>query len=264
MPRKKGTTVNQSFSSQSSDKLLQILEFLAGQGQPLRLQDLSQALDMPQPTVLRYMNTLVGQGYAYKDEQTLRYTLTWKICRLSHQVTLHTGLRDIAAPFLRSLSQTFQSSACVVTRQEDELLYLDVADNPAHALGPLQHIGKKAPIHTTGSGKVLLAGMTDLQVERLAERRGLERFTPNTITEVPVLLSELGKIRKKGYALDDEECEVGIRCASAPLYDYTDQLVAAISVFGSIDALHDQRITQEVVPALLEASRQISERMGHV
>ena len=264
MPRKKGTVQQQSFSSQSSDKLLQIMEFLAEQNEPLRLQDLSVAIGMPQPTVLRYMNTLVNQGYVYKNEQTLRYTLTWKICRLSHQVILHTSLRDIANPFLRELSQTFQCSACLVTQQDDELLYLDIADSAAYAAGSLQRIGKKAPIHTTGSGKVLLAGMTDMQVERLAERRGLDSFTQNTITQVPALLAEIGRVRQLGYALDDEECEEGVRCVAAPLFDYTDRLVAAISVFGPLDNFTSQTIEQDVVPALTNAARQISARMGHI
>lgn len=240
------------------------MEFLAEQSEPLRLQDLSRALSMPQPTALRYMNTLVNQGYTYKDEQTLRYTLTWKVCRLSHRVTLHTGPRDIAAPFLRNLSQAFQCSACLVTQQNGELLYLDIADNAARAASSLQRIGKKAPIHTTGSGKVLLAGMTDLQVERLAERQGLDRFTKNTITQVPALLKEVVRIREMGYALDDEECEEGIRCVAAPLYDYTDGLVAAISVFGPVDVFTDEKIEQDIVPALAEAAGQISARMGHV
>ena len=264
MARIKGASANSSFRSQSSDKLLQILECLANQSTPLRLQYISEILDMPQPTVLRYMNTLINQGYAYKDEQTLRYTLTWRICRLSHQVLSHTGLRDIAAPFLRNLSQRFQSGACLAAQQEDELIYLDIADNPVHVVSSLQRIGKNAPIHTTGSGKVLLAGLTDIQVERLVKRNGLERFAKNTITELPVLLEELGRIRENGYAMDDEECEEGIRCVSAPLFDYTDRLVAAISVFGVLDALDDRRIEQDIVPALLDAAQQISARLGNL
>lgn len=263
MTRTSGISSYNSFSSQSSDKLLQILEYLAGQSAPLRLQDIAAALEMQQPTVLRYMNSLINQGYAYKDERTLRYILTWRICRLSHQVLSHTGLRDIVSPYLRELSYSFNCGACVAMRQDDELFYLDVVDNPGSAMNSLQRIGKNAPIHTTGSGKVLMAGLTEQHVKRIEERKGLERLTRNTIVELPVLLEELDRVRKQGYAMDDEECEEGVRCVSVPLYDYTGQLVAAISIFGPIDNLEEQRIQKEILPALLDTAKQISVRLGY-
>lgn len=261
--RRKKTSSYYSFSSKSSDKLLQILEYLSEQSIPLRLQDIAKALRMQQPTVLRYMNSLINQGYSYKDEQSLRYMLTWKICRLSHKVISHTGLRDIISPFLRELSYSFRCGTCVAMRQGDELLYLDVMANPVHTISSLQRIGKNAPIHTTGSGKVLLASLTDSYVEHLVERKGLERLTEKTIAKLSVLLDELDRIRKLGYAMDDEECEEGVRCVSVPLYDYTGKVVAAISAFGSLDILEEKRIKQEILPALLEAAEQISARLGH-
>ncbi len=263
MARVKPSEQNKGFNSQSSDKLLLLLEYLASQPTPPRLQDISEGLGIPQPTVLRYMNTLVNHGYVYREEQTLRYTMTWRICRLSHQVTSHAGIRDIAALIIRELSRRFESGACTATRQEDTLIYLDVANYPANSLNSLQHIGKGAPMHTTASGKVLLAAMSDAQIERYAVKNGLERLTRKTIVTLPALLSELREIRSAGYALDDEECEEGIRCVSAPLYDYTDKPAAAVSVFGKTEILSDQYIAEEIIPALLDAARAISRRLGY-
>ena len=264
MARKKSTDINNTkFSSQSSDKLLLILESMANQNFPVRLQDLSEQLGIPQPTVLRYLNTLVNQNYAYKDPYTLRYALTWRVCRLSHQVLAHSGLREIASPFLREMVHTFNGGACLVVQQDDELLYLDVIDHPVHALSSLQRIGKSAPMHTTSSGKVLLSGLPDSQVERIAERKGLMPLTAHTITELPKLLEQLHQIREVGYATDDEECEEGIRCVSVPLHDYTDQLVAAISVFGTVDNINDQVMKLELAPALLDVAQRISAHLGY-
>jgi len=264
MAKMKATELNNTkFSSQSSDRLLVILEYLASQSFPVRLQDISMELNIPQPTVLRYLNTLINQNYTYKDPYTLRYSLTWRVCRLSHQVMSHSGLREIVSPFLRELAQTFNGGACLVTQQDDGLLYLDVVDYPLHTLSTLQRIGKSAPMHTTGSGKILLAGLSDNQVERIIERTGLAPMTANTITELPVLLTQLQEIRKVGYAMDDEECEEGIRCVSAPLYDYTDTLIAAISVFGTVDNISDQCVEQELVPTIKSIAQRISSHLGH-
>ena len=117
-------------------------------------------------------------------------------------------------------------------------------------------------MHTTASGKIMLAAMSDAQVERYTARNGLERLTRRTIVTLPALLGELNSIRTAGFALDDEECEDGIRCVSAPLYDYTDKPAAAISVFGKAEALTDRLIADEITKALLNASEVISKRLG--
>ena len=250
------------FRSQSSDKLLQIMECMMESHLPVKLQDISERLEMPQPTTLRYLNTLLDQQYVYKDEETLRYALTWKICKFAHNVQLNSSIRDIVSPFMRELCYTLDVGACLAKEIDGELVYLDVIDRPGNTGQILQRIGKGAPIHSTGSGKVLLSGMAKSQVELIAETRGLGAFTEKTITALPALLAELEMIRSKGYALDDEECELGIRCASVPLYDYTENIVAALSVFGPVGEVDIERICNVFVPELKEMAAQISMRLG--
>jgi len=93
-------------------------------------------------------------------------------------------------------------------------------------------IGKNAPIHTTASGKVLLSSFSYRKVEEIIAEKGLERLTENTITTPEKLFGELALIRKRGYAVDDEECEIGHRCIAVPIYDYSGNVAGAISAFG--------------------------------
>lgn len=118
-------------------------------------------------------------------------------------------------------------------------------------------------MHSTASGKVLLSAMTAGRVQQILDQKGQVRLTHKTITGRDELLRELAKIQEQGYALDNEECEIGHRCVSVPLRDYTGTVAAAISAFDSVDQLTDDVIRDTVLPALRKLSAEISFRMGY-
>ena len=91
----------------------------------------------------------------------------------------------------------------------------------------------------------------------------MQKLTANTITDLPTLMKEIERIRKNGYAVDNEECETGHRCVSVPIYDYTGKAAAAISAFHNTDMLEDQRIETQILPALRKASAELSYRLGY-
>lgn len=248
--------------NQSSDKLLKIIECLAANRLSVRLTDLAERLKMPQPTVFRYLRTLCDQGYAYHDDVTGCYALTWKICRLSDAVKTNLVLRNMAGPFVNELANELNVGALLATERGGEILFLDLAENPRRTVDTLLRIGKDAPIHATGSGKIMLSSMSEREVDTIIAEKGLVRLTPKTITDKKVLMCELERIRKNGYAIDEEECEEGQRCVSVPLYDYSGGTAAAISVFDNVDLLTDERLKDVVLPRLLSAASQISFRLG--
>lgn len=248
-------------TSQSSVRLLQILECMAVNRTPMRLQDISKAVEMTQPTVLRYLYALEDAGYIYQDEESSRYGLTWRVCRLSDGLNTMLGLRNITTPFTNQLANTFSLGACLVVERGDECMYLDCIDNPNSPT--LQRIGKKAPLHATGSGKILLSQYTDLQLDTYISK-GLTKYTGHTITDPDRLRTELSAIRQQGYAMDNEECEIGLRCVSCPLYDYTGRILAAMSVFGNTSDMSDTRIASEILPHLTAITATISSRLGYV
>lgn len=251
-------------ANQSSDKLFRIIECLAANRLPNRLSELSEKLDMPQPTVLRYLKTLCAHGYAYHDDNSGCYALTWKICRLADAVKANLALRSMASPFLDALANELNTGACLVVEHDSGAIYLDFVDNPHTIMKTLLRIGKSAPMHTTASGKVLLSSYSERRVNEIIEKNGLTRLTHRTITEKPALYAELERVREQGYAVDDEECEEGHVCISVPLFDYTGRVAAAISVFDVTDHMSEARVQREVLPRLKKVAEEISFRMGYV
>ena len=247
--------------STSSDKLLSILECIASNRSPMRLQDIADACDISLPTVLRYLRTLQGASYVYQDEATLRYALTWKLCKLTENMNTYLGLRNVAAPFVTELGNELQLGCCLVVDRNYQCVYLDCVDNP-RATEPVQYIGKRAPLHVTGSGKLLLSEYTQAQFDEFIHTCKLEKYTEHTITSPQALARQLEQIRQQGYALDNEECEVGLRCVSYPLRNYTGQIYAAISVFGNARDMTDELLDTVVRPRLKAAAEAISLRLG--
>ncbi len=250
-------------ANRSSDKLLKIMEYMSANRLPQRLKDIADGLGMTQPTTLRYLCTLCDQGYVYQDSQSGFYAMTWKVCRLGRSLESNLVLKSMAGPLLNEFANTYNIGVLLAVERDGMLVYLDLAGAPYGNVDTMLRIGKDAPMHSTSSGKILLSAMSPLQLQQVIQRHGLVRLTPKTITDKSRLEEELERIRKNGYALDNEECEIGHRCVAVPLYDYTGNVVAAISAFDSIDRLTDSYIEETILPALKELARENSFRMGN-
>jgi len=256
------STASERQSNQSSIRLLQILECLADSRVSLRLQEIAKLVGMTQPTVLRYLYALQDAHYVYQEENTSRYALTWRACRLGTNLNSFLSLRNIAAPFVNDLANSLSRGACLVIEQDTECVYLDCIDNP-HA-ATLQRIGRQAPLHATGSGKVLLSRYNETQLNEFISSQGLQKFTQYTITDADTLRKELDNIRLQGYGMDNEECELGLRCISMPLRDYSGAIIASLSVFGNTSDMSDEYIQSMVYPALKKATATICYRLGYI
>ncbi len=263
MEEKNITANTAGATDQPIARLFRVMEGMASLRTPTRLIDLAKKLNMSQSTVYRYVRTLCQLDYAYCDDLTGYYALTWKVCQLGSSVQTTLGLRSIAAPFLSALANSLNVSSCLVIMEGIRTLYLDYVDNPEARVHSTIRIGHNAPIHTTGSGKVLLAAMPTGEALKIIDSVGLVALTPKTITDRTVLLSELEKVRESGYAVDDEECETGHRCTSVPIFDYTGNVAAAISVSDILENMSFERIKAELVPALKKVSEKISYRLGY-
>ena len=257
MAKTKGTEANLS-----SDKLLRIIEYMAANRLPMRLKDIAENLNISQPTVVRYLRTLCDQGYAYQDAQTGCYAMTWKICRLGSSLQSNLVLRSMAGSLLSEFANAQNIGVLLAVERDGGLMYLDLVGAPHGSVDTMLRIGKDAPMHSTGSGKILLSAMTPSRMRQVLDRNGLARLTPKTITDYDTLLEELDQIRRQGYAMDNEECELGHRCVSVPLYDYTGAVAAAISAFDSVEQLSDEFV-QTLLPALQQLAKEISFRMGN-
>jgi len=252
-----------SNASQPIDRLFSIIEYLAGNRLPARLIDIANALDMAQPTVLRYLRSLCAKGYAYHDENTGMYALTWKLCKLSNSINVDMVLKSMASPFLTELANTLEVGACLVVKHGFGTMYLDFVGDPTDKAGTTMRIGTSAPIHTTGSGKVIMSAMSVREIDEIINNVGLPRLTKNTITDRVKLLEEIESVRRLGFGIDNEECEEGHKCVSVPIYDYTGSVAAAISAFGMASRMNEGFINERVLPMLEKISEDISFRLGY-
>lgn len=243
--------------NQSVEKVIQIIEVMAKEGPSMRLQDIALKTDMPASTALRMVNTLLVYGYVNQDPDTLQYSLSLKFAQIGNIVAAQVSLTQIAHPLLVELSRRCQESCCLAVDDEMELIYTDVVDGPDNMLKIMQRIGKRAPLHSTGIGKLLLLNYSRDRLREMIRVKGLTPLTPNTACTEEALLDRLAQIRTQGYALDDEECELGARCVAAPVYDYTGKVVAGISVSGPISRLSSERIAV-IVPVVQETAGKIS------
>ena len=248
--------------SKSSLRLLEIIECLADTSSPMKLQEISSKTGITQSSVLRYLTALESNNYVYQDEDTHRYALTWRICSLSKNLGSQLSLRNITTPFTNGLANELRRGVCVVIENNNKCLYLDCIESPLSRT--LQRIGKTAPLHSTGSGKILLSRKSEEGLTRYINEVGLMQYTRYTITNPEILRAELNKIRKNDFATDEEECEIGLRCISCPVRDYTGQIIAAVSIFGSKETMSDNQLYNLILPKLKDATNKISSRLGYI
>lgn len=249
--------------NQSTTKVLRIIEVLADSSVPLKVKELSAMLEMPGSTVLRFLHSLIEEGYAMQEKESNRYYLTMKIPQIGERVNSHFNLREVIHPYLVELMKNCGESTCLAIEVDRKTTYIDAVEGPQRILQTLQRIGKRAPLHSTGVGKNLLLNYSEEQIDDLIRDIKLEKLTEHTITTKEDLLQELQKVRELGFALDNEECEVGVKCVAAPIWDYRKQVVASISVSGPALRLQAEKFefiknqiikTAQVISDILKAN----------
>ncbi|MDL2232113.1 IclR family transcriptional regulator [Ruminococcaceae bacterium OttesenSCG-928-L11] len=248
-------------TNQSSDKLLTMIEVMAENPGPMRLQDIAACCNTNSTTALRFITALQRKNYVAQEIDTGRYYLTLKLCAIGQSISQYMDIRAVSLPFLRGTSQLFRESCNLAIANDHSIMYIETANSPNQTLLSTQRIGNVAPMHCTGIGKLILSDYSPAELERFVTAKTLPRLTDFTITDQQALSDELEQIRRQGYAFDNEECEVGARCIAAPIRDYTGRVIAGISVAGPAVRMTDEHIYQHL-PYLLDTARQISIRMG--
>ena len=247
----------------STIKAFDIIEYMAEQNnEPCRLYDLANNLSMNTSTVSRFLTSLKNCGYVQQDPLSLRYSLTLKICAIANKVSSNIRLFDIALPIMKEISVAVQESVCLAIEQDDSVVYIGTVPGSDKILNTMQRIGNRAPMHCTGVGKVLLLNRTKNEIHRFVKDKGMAVYTQNTISTEEQLLKELEMVKANGYAFDNEECEMGARCISFPVMDYTGKIIAGISITGTVFRLSKEKIYQWL-PYFSEKAKQLSGLLGY-
>jgi len=226
---------------QSLDRAFDVLELMAAASGEVSLSQLSAESGLPVPTIHRLVRTLVSSGYVLQMPSR-RYTLGPRLIGLGASAS--QKVEAWASPHLRSLAEVTGESANLAMLDVDRVVYVAQAASTRHTMRMFTEVGRRVYAHCTGVGKALLAQLPDDAVEDLVASAGMPATTEHTITDVTALLAELRRVRERGYAIDDGEQELGVRCVAVAV---PGSLSSAVSVSGPAS-----RVTPEAVAPLAE------------
>jgi DNA-binding IclR family transcriptional regulator len=244
----------------SSLKCFQALELLASDPYELSLSEISAELALPAASAFRIVSTLCEAGLVEQEEATRRYRLKGKALWIGTGYMRRSAVYRAAFVVLQETARKVQGLVHLATIDSDRVLYLHTVGSPS-ALYLYADTGERRPLHCTGLGKAMLAFQPSEVIDRVLAQR-LERLTPKSITSVPALREELAATRQRGYAIDDEENAVGLRCVAAPILDRTGYATAAFSMSAPVAVLNDQTI-EHYSAAIREAAIRVSVQLGY-
>jgi len=200
--------------------------------QEISLAAIAKATGYPKTTVHGILSTLVDYNLVAHSESSQNYVLGTGLMELAYHAKLSLTLVQIAAPVMNHISRQSNQNVYLTTHSSGRLLYLEACYRDKAYIG-YSESGKTLPMHCTASGKAMLAYMTDEQVSAIVERYPLTRRTGNTIADVSLLNRELEETRKRGFAVDDEEETIGVKCVAVPVLQEQGIPVGALSLSGS-------------------------------
>ncbi len=234
-----------------------LLDVLASYPDPVQLKELSERTGLHPSTAHRILNDLAAGRFVDRPEAG-SYRLGMRLLELGNLVKARLDVRDAAIGPMRELHKLTLQPVNLSVRQGDEIVYIERTYSERSGMQVVRAVGGRAPLHLTSVGKLFLAHDDPVRVRAYATRTGLAGHTRNSITDLGRLERELAVVRNNGYARDDEELELGVRCMAAAIFDDQGKLVAGLSVSAPADRLEEGWIER-----VKQTAGQISLALGH-
>ena len=243
----------------SIDRAVKVIELLSENPRGLKLTEVSSRLEMNPSSAHHLLNTLLPYDYIAQNRDTKKYLLGFRFLEISRRIMDNMDIRKVARKYLEALRKETREAVHLVILRGNKVVYIDKFDNPG-GLSLATYIGFATDPHAAAGGKVLLAELPHKNVKEIYQNRKLKNYGKKTITNLPMLLEELETVRTQGYAIDDEEYYEGVRCIAAPVRS-GGQVVASISVTGSIFTMTMDRIERELKDLVKKTADRISAKM---
>jgi IclR family KDG regulon transcriptional repressor len=249
-------------SVQTLSRALDILETLALSSTGMGVTEVGQRLNLHKSTAHRLLNALVSRGYVEKIEGRGSYRLGLKVVEISSLRLNHIELKTEAAPFLRALATQNEVSVHLGLMSGNDVVYIDKVE-PRASIRMYSQIGKRVPPYCTALGKAMHFDKNRKELLEISSLFEFEPFTSRTILGPEAFADEVLASAKRGWSVDDEEHEIGIRCIGAPIRDYRSIIIAALSATG--DTAHcSAEKDKSLAQAVIKTSIEISLRMGYM
>ena len=239
---------------QSIERAFRILDAMADAGGTTGLSELAGAVDLPLPTIHRLVRTLVGLGYV-RQEPSRKYALGVRLVRLGEVSAATIG--TWALPYLTDLVEATGESVSLAMLEGAQVVYVGQVQS-RQSMRMFNEVGRRVTAHSTATGKAVLSLLDDEEVLALVRHQGLLAHTPRTITDPDELVAALAVVRAQGFAVDDGEHEVGVRCVAVTVPGMPSR--TALSVSGPTQRMTDEAVTRWV-PLLHETAARLS---GHL
>lgn len=246
----------------SVDRALTIITLVSKHKEGVGVTELASDLEINKSSIFRLLSTLVKHGFIEQNPETKKYRLGYKYLELGSMLLESIDFRTQAKPFLEELNSHINEVIHLVVYDQGEVVYIEKLDGN-ETLRTHSRVGRRAPLHCTSVGKVILSHLPSDEIVALIDKNGLPKHTEHTITDKDVLLQELKKIKDQGYGTEVEENESGITCIAAPIFDNRKKITAAVSISGPSMRMSDEILT-EIRPILIEIGKKISSRLGYI
>jgi len=238
-----------------------VVDAVAASRGGIALIDISQAVKLPLSTAHRIVNSLVDVGYLANDAATKTYKIGDRLKRLFLLTMGGASLQQLARPILVELAESFTETSYVVRLTTSGIELVDYY-LPTRGSRTLVHPGFEFPMHATAVGKVIFAYQPD-RVVTAEIKKGLEHYTPNTITNPAKVRAELKRVRSRGYAINDVELDAGIIALAAPISVGKIGVAAALAIVGLKDRMLEQQQIRTVAKVLCTRANELSGFLTH-
>lgn len=244
---------------QSTERIFSVIELIAQENNGMGISEISRHLDLPKSTVHRIVNSLADKNYLSKDQSNDKFKLGYKFIAIASDYVSKLDIRTVAAPFINALAKKFNVSAHLAIRQQDQAIYIDKVEPYSH-ICMYSEIGKGIELYCSALGKSLLLGFTDEEFSNYLNSVEITQYTPFTINKEE-LKRQINAAKTTNITVDNAEHEENIFCMASPIYDYKNNVIAAISI-ASPDKTTLKN--QDYKEALLSTTKKISALYGRL
>lgn len=259
--------MNETNLVQSVDRALRIIEFLAENPTGAGITEISKSLGLSKGTVHRLISTLKERDFAYQSSNTELYRLSYKILYLYNCISNNIDMFKVSRPIIRKFADKVDATVHLATLDEkrSNIVYIDRIEpmNSQKLFVMSSRVGKKAPCYCTAAGKMLLSQYSDDEIRDIMKGEEYKTYTDKTIKNIDEFLEEIHKVRKQGYALDENEYDHGIVCISIPIYNSNGKIDFAMSVTGLILYTKAEELIN-LKDQLDEVSRKVSNAINYI
>ncbi|WP_334320484.1 IclR family transcriptional regulator [Gilliamella apicola] len=250
----------QKETTSAIDKAIAVLDVISNCAAGVTITEIVEATKLNKIIIKKILNTLLDREYVFLDEKSGKYTLGFKSLELGISSLVNVNIVDIAIPHVKSLSNTINETCFLGVYNSGNVVYLYKSEGN-NAIHTSSNLGHMRPAYCTGLGRILLAHQSQDEIERILQS-SLPQYTQKTITDSQQLNELLAKVRRENIAYDWEEVEEGLVCVASGIFNYSNEVVAALSIAGPSHRMHNQ--IEKCASLLKETTNLISKRLGYI